>query len=136
MRVIYFIALYIIVTAGCKKSTTSLLPLENSGLIYSHWELRIISGSIAGVTTYAPGNGIIRTFRSDSFFAYTNQGDTISKGNFTIYNIAGTPKWLLKLNYINQQFDMDTVEFGNNTITFLSSASCCDIPSITYEAIP
>ncbi|MEO5682082.1 MAG: hypothetical protein ABIQ88_05535 [Chitinophagaceae bacterium] len=123
-------------TASCNKSNC-----ENSKMLTGQWELRQSTGGFAGTINYQAGTGLTIEFDNNGQyrFIYPSNANGIPRsGAYTIKKSIVAGDWLLQLNWMyNGQslVDNDSVRFDKNKLIFLPSASCCDIPTVTYERV-
>ena len=134
MKTFIGLALAGLLLFSCSKNDS-----DNGPAITGTWELRQSVGGIAGTIDYAPGNGFGIVFYANSTYKVTvppNVNSIEQSGPYEIKTSAKPGDWLLKRQYVlNGQTltQNDSVRFDKKNLVFLPSASCCDIPTISYE---
>jgi len=133
MKTFVIASLAYILFFSCKKSN-----VEGRQMVTGKWELRQSAGGFAGTIDYEPGNGTVYIFDNNKGYQLTTSTGTVRSGTYEINKSSHSGDWLLKLQYIfnNQALtENDSVRFDKNKLIFFPSASCCDIPTISYEQI-
>ena len=118
---------------ACSKNNTA-----GQEAIVGKWELRESDGGFVGTIKYQPGNGNQLKFDDKNGFQSFYAGVISYSGTYEITKSALAGDWLLQLHYIiNNQpaTQKDSVRFNASALIFLPVASCCDIPTISYERI-
>ncbi len=118
---------------ACGKNNTT-----GQQAIVGKWELRQSDGGFAGTIKYPAGNGNWFTFDDKKVFQTFYGGMVTSSGTYEIKKAAVPGDWLLLFHYvINNQpaTETDSVRFKGSTLIFLPAASCCDIPTTSYERV-
>jgi hypothetical protein len=133
MKTFVIASLSSILFFSCKKSA-----VEGRQMVTGKWELRQSAGGFAGTINYEPGNGTAYIFDNTKGYQFITSTGIARSGTYEINKSSNSGDWLLKLQYIfnNQAFtENDSIRFDKNKLIFLPSASCCDIPTISYEQI-
>jgi hypothetical protein len=134
MKVFMMLAFAVVLTVSCHKNNVSCRDE-----IVGKWELRELSGGIAGTLKYQPGNGIIYLFDENRGYQYISPGSPVLTGTYEIKKAGGSGDWLLQLHYTyngQPQLENDSVRFSGNKLIFLPLETCCDMPTVTYERLP
>ncbi len=85
MKALLLMAFLAIAAEGCKKEST--LGVNITGT----WELRMTSGTIAGVTkTYPPGNGSLVQFNNDNTYKLFTNNQQTTQGTYKIIKDGAT----------------------------------------------
>jgi hypothetical protein len=126
------IILAITILYGCKKNGNDFSSVKNN--LISMWELRKMTGGIAGTIIYQPGNGSIVEFKSDNSFVNSEKGNVIRSGT---YDLQTTPeKDQYKLTFQTDTYnESQHISLKGDTLVFLATESCCDAPGFAYVRI-
>jgi hypothetical protein len=133
MKIYVVAAFSVFLSLSCGKTNIT------GDAIAGKWELRELSGGIAGTIKYSPGNGNIVQFDRNNRYTYSFSGTTIQTGSYTIKKIVNTGDWRLQLQYFSngQSFtNEDSIRFQRNQLVFLPRNTCCDIPTAYYDRLP
>ncbi len=134
MKTFIIVMLACLLIISCRKSS-----IDNQRLLTGKWELRQSAGGIAGNINYAAGNGYLVEFYNNNQYKFTFPRGVNSiplSGSYQLTRSSRSGDWLLQLQYaLNNQAikEKDSVRFEGSKLIFLPAASCCDIPTITYE---
>ena len=134
MKTFIIVTLTLLLIISCRKSS-----IDDQRLLTGKWELRQSAGGIAGTINYAAGNGYLVEFYNNNQYQFTYPPSVNfipPSGPYQLTRSSRSGDWLLQLQYVlNSQTvtEKDSVRFEGSKLIFLPAASCCDIPTITYE---
>jgi hypothetical protein len=133
MKAKYFLAIMFLMTAGCKKETTTLTTD-----VQGTWELVSSDGAWFGHHDYAPGNGNTFIFTTDNYTQTIKTTDTTYQysGTFNIY--TGKP-----CDFANEQTlikfsnsgDVSSFSLSNGELIIGTTTCISDGASSTYRKI-
>ena len=85
MKTLLALVLLIVFAEGCKKESSEGVNVTGT------WELRMTSGTIAGVTkTYPPGNGALVQFNTDNTYKLFTNNQQTTQGTYKIIKDGAT----------------------------------------------
>jgi hypothetical protein len=85
MKTLLALVFLIVFAEGCKKDSSGGITITGT------WELRMTSGTIAGVTkTYPPGNGSLVQFNTNSTYKFFTNNQQSSQGTYKIVKNGAT----------------------------------------------
>jgi hypothetical protein len=102
------------------------------------WELRESAGGIAGTIKYEPGNGVILNFYDNKGYKFVIPGMPSRTGIYELQKTSHPGDLMLQIHYTAEgqpQIESDSIRVDAGKLIFLPSASCCDIPSVTYVRV-
>jgi hypothetical protein len=117
---------------SCKKEGSDIGSVKNN--LVSMWELRKMTGGIAGTIIYQPGNGSIVEFKNDNSFVNSVKGNVIRSGTYDLQTTSEKDQYRLtfKTDTYNES---QNINLKGDTLMFLATESCCDASGFAYVRI-
>jgi hypothetical protein len=134
MKVTGLILPAIVLMLSCRKNN---IPVPDQ--LLGKWELRESSGGIAGTIKYNPGNGVVLNFYDNKGYKFVIPGLPSRTGIYEIQKTTNPRDLMLQIHYTAEgqpQVEKDSIRVDASKLIFLPSASCCDIPRVTYVRVP
>ena len=116
----------------CKKEGSDIGSVKNN--LVGMWELRIMTGGIAGTIIYQPGNGSIVEFKNDNSFVNSVKGNVIRSGTYDLQTTSEKDQYRLTFQADTYNESQNIILKGD-TLMFLATESCCDAPGFAYVRI-